>query len=48
MAHSRWAVTTEPLKRSDFNLVFSRTAEAISGIGQEVTVNLEIEATKAQ
>jgi polyisoprenoid-binding protein YceI len=48
MAHSRWAVTTEPLKRSDFNLMFSKTAEAISGIGQEVTINLEIEATKAQ
>jgi polyisoprenoid-binding protein YceI len=43
----RWAVTTEPLKRRDFNLMFSQSAEAISGISQTVTVNIEIEATKA-
>ncbi len=47
LSHSRWSVTTEPLKRRDFNLLFSRSAEALSGIGQDVTVNLEIEATKA-
>ena len=46
LSHSRWAVTTEPLKRRDFNLLFGRSAEALSGIGQEVTVNLEIEAAK--
>jgi len=44
---TRWAVTTEPLKRRDFGLMFSRSAEAISGIGQEVAINLEIEAIKA-
>jgi len=42
----RWIITTEPLKRRDFNLMFSKTAEAISGIGQDVGVKLEIEATK--
>ena len=44
---TRWAVTTEPLKRREFGLMFSRSAEAISGIGQEVAINLEIEAIKA-
>lgn len=43
---SRWEVTTDPLKRRDFELLFSRSAEAISGIGQEVSLRLEIEATK--
>ncbi len=47
LARSRWAVTTEPLKRRDFNLMFGKTAEILSGIGPEVTVHLEIEATKA-
>ena len=46
MAHSRWSVTTDPLKRRDFNLLFSKTAEAISGISQDVTVRLEIAAKK--
>jgi polyisoprenoid-binding protein YceI len=44
---TRWSVTTEPLRRSDFGLMFSKTAEAVSGIGQEVTVDIEIEAVKA-
>jgi polyisoprenoid-binding protein YceI len=45
---TRWAVTTEPLKRRDFNLMFSSGAEAISGISQTVAVNIEIEATRGQ
>jgi polyisoprenoid-binding protein YceI len=45
---TRWAVTTEPLKRRDFNLMFSQGAEAMSGISQTVAVNIEIEATRAQ
>ena len=45
---TRWTVTTEPLNRSDFNLMFSRGAEAISGISHTVPVNIEIEATRAQ
>jgi polyisoprenoid-binding protein YceI len=43
---TRWAVTTEPLKRRDFNLMFSQGAEAVSGISQTVTVNIEIEAVR--
>jgi polyisoprenoid-binding protein YceI len=45
---TRWAVTTEPLKRRDFNLMFSQSAESISGIGQTVAVNIEIEASRMQ
>jgi polyisoprenoid-binding protein YceI len=45
---TRWAVTTEPLKRRDFNLMFSQGAEAISGISQTVAINIEIEATRVQ
>jgi len=45
---TRWAVTTEPLKRRDFTLMFSQSAETISGISQTVAVNIEVEATKAQ
>ena len=46
MPRWRWEVTAEPLKRGDFGLMFSRTAEALSGIGQDVTVNIVIEAGK--
>ncbi len=45
---TRWAVTTEPLKRRDFNLMFSQSAESISGIGQTVAINIEIEASRLQ
>ncbi len=45
---SRWKVTTAPLKRSDFGLLFGGTAEAVSGIGQNVSVSMEIESTRAR
>ena len=45
---TRWSVTTDPLKRSDFNLMFSRSAEAMSGISQTVAITIEIQATRAQ
>ena len=48
MNRTRWAVTTEPLNRREFNLMFSRGAEAVSGIGQTVAVDIEIEATRVQ
>jgi polyisoprenoid-binding protein YceI len=43
---TRWVVTTEPLKRREFNLMFSQSAEAVSGISQTVAINIEIEATR--
>ena len=48
MKQTRWAVTTEPLKRREFNLMFSQGAEAVSGISQTVAINIEVEATRAQ
>ena len=47
-SRTRWAVTTEPISRRDFNLMFAQAAEAVSGIGQTVTINIEIEAKRAQ
>ena len=47
MKQTRWAVTTEPLKRREFNLMFSQGAEAVSGISQTVAINIEVEATRA-
>jgi polyisoprenoid-binding protein YceI len=41
---TRWIVTTDPIRRKDFNLMFSGTAETVSGIGQEVVPAIEIEA----
>ena len=45
---SRWRVTTAPIKRSQFGLVFSKRAEAISMIADEVSVEIEIEAQRAK
>ena len=43
---TRWQVTTAPLNRREFGLLFSSGTEAISGIGQQVTVDMEIEAVR--
>jgi polyisoprenoid-binding protein YceI len=43
---SRWEVTADAIKRRDFGLMFNRSAEAISGISQDVTIHIEIEARK--
>lgn len=45
---TRWAVTTDPLQRRDFNLMFGQAAESMSGIAQTVAVNIEIVATRGQ
>ena len=45
---TRWRVSTVPLRRSEFGLVFSKTAETISGIGDEVAVDIEIEAVPSK
>jgi polyisoprenoid-binding protein YceI len=46
-SRTRWAVTTEPISRRDFNLMFASAAEAVSGISQTVAINIEIEAKRA-
>jgi polyisoprenoid-binding protein YceI len=45
---TRWSVTTDPLKRREFNLMFAPAAEGVSGIGQTVAINIEIEAIRMQ
>ena len=45
--HLHWKVNTDPINRRDFDLMFSKTAEAISGIGRDVAIKIEIEATRA-
>jgi polyisoprenoid-binding protein YceI len=47
-SRTRWQVTTEQIMRRDFNLMFGQSAEAVSGISQTVTINIEIEAKRAQ
>jgi polyisoprenoid-binding protein YceI len=47
-SRTRWAVTTEPISRGDFNLMFASAAEAVSGISQKVALNIEIEAKRSQ
>src|SRR5437764_3338710 len=47
-SQTRWQVTTDPIHRKDFNLVFSGSTEAISGIGQDVVPAIEIEAVRAE
>ena len=45
---TRWSVTTDPINRRDFNLVFASATETISGISQTVAINIEIEAKRAE
>ena len=46
-SQTRWQVTTEPISRRDFNLMFSSGVEAVSGISQMVAINIEVEAKRA-
>ncbi len=48
LQRTRWEVTTEPLKRRDFGLMFGSATEAVSGIAQDVAINIEIEAVKSR
>ena len=43
---TRWIVTTDPINRKDFGLMFSSASESISGISNNVTPTIEIEAVK--
>lgn len=45
---TRWRVTTAPIKRSQFGLVWSKSVEAVSMIGDEVAVDIQIEAARAK
>jgi polyisoprenoid-binding protein YceI len=43
---TRWIVTTDPINRKDFGLMFSSASESVSGISNNVTPTIEIEAVK--
>jgi polyisoprenoid-binding protein YceI len=45
---TRWTVTTDPINRKDFGLMFSSATESISGISSNVTPTIEIEAVRAK
>ena len=47
-ARTRWEVTTEPLKRRDFGLMFGSATETVSGISQDVAIKIDIEAVKSR
>jgi polyisoprenoid-binding protein YceI len=47
-SRTRWAVTTEPVNRREFNLMFAPATETVSGISQTVAINIEIEAKRAE
>ena len=47
-SQTRWRVTTPPLRRSEFGLLFSKSAETMSGIGDEVAIDIEIESERAK
>ena len=45
-AHTRWIVTTDPINRKNFGLTFGKATESISGISDNVTTAIEIEAVQ--
>jgi len=45
---TRWRVTTAPLSRSEFKLGWSKGVETVSMIGDNVAVDIQIEATRAK
>ena len=45
---TRWRVTTAPLSRSEFKLGWSKGVETVSMIGDEVAVDIQIEAVRAR
>src|SRR6266540_538539 len=47
-SQTRWAVTTQPITRRDFNLMFAPAAESVSGISQTVAINIEVEAKRGE
>ena len=44
---TNWRVTTAPIKRSEFDLRWSKSVEAVSMIGDEVAATIEITAERA-
>jgi len=47
-SQTRWTVTTEPITRREFNLMFAPATETVSGISQTVAISIEIEAKRGE
>src|SRR5947208_1988124 len=45
---TRWGVTTDPIMRRDFNLMFAPGTVTISGISKTAAINIEIESRRTQ
>jgi polyisoprenoid-binding protein YceI len=45
-SRTRWEVSADPIDRQPFQLMFGSTAEAVSGIGHEVTAKMVIEGKR--
>src|SRR6266699_157804 len=45
---TRWSVTTDPITRRDFNLIFAPAAESVSGVSQTLAINIEIQAKRSE
>ena len=46
-AISGWQVTTDPIKRSEYGLNWSKMVEGTAVVGEDVAVTIEVEADKA-
>ena len=44
---SGWQVTTDPIKRSEYGLNWSKMVEGIAAVGDEVAITIDVEADKA-
>ncbi|MDQ3117717.1 MAG: YceI family protein [Verrucomicrobiota bacterium] len=44
---SGWQVTPDPIKRSEYNLSWSKAVEGTAVVGEDVTISIDIEAVKA-
>jgi polyisoprenoid-binding protein YceI len=44
---SGWQVTPDPIKRSEYNLSWSKVVEGTAVVGEDVTISIDIEAVKA-
>jgi polyisoprenoid-binding protein YceI len=45
---TRWRIATAPVKRSEFGLTWSKSIEVVSMIGDDVAVDMQIEAIRAK
>lgn len=43
---SGWQVTTDPIKRSEYGLTWSKAIEGTSVVGEEVSISIDVEADK--